>query len=163
MPILGIDRNELYWKFFLLGCYISVTEYPEYRNHFFLLFQFKKEQAYNTVKSKLEEHELFEKEFKHNTQAGDYCIFAFKIPEEHEEDVILFKNGKYSKFSKEHKTKIRKVHKLNDKKPLHHILKRSKSRRLKLSRDLAYDIPEDLDLWDKPYDHEEILVLENLL
>jgi hypothetical protein len=160
--MLGIDRNELYWKFFLLNCYISVIEYPDLKNHFFLLFKFKNKDSYLAVKEKLLQSKLYKEERKHTTKSGDYYIFVFNVPQERKKDVALFKLGKYSQISREFKNMIFKVHSVTQEKPLFHILNRSKMRRIKLSNDLDYDIPEDLDLWTVPHDHEETLTLKDL-
>ena len=79
MPILDIKRDELYWKFFFLNCYISITEYPELNNTFFLLFKFTNRDTYTTVKEILTKNKLFKKELLHNTKSGDYHIFVFNI------------------------------------------------------------------------------------
>lgn len=162
MPMLGIDRNELYWKFFFLNCYIGVEDYPHYDNHFFLLFKFKNIPAYETVRKKLKEHKLYKTTMKHSTKNEDYFIFVFNIPKEQKNNVQLFKEGKYSKFTREYKNSIFKVHRVKQDKPLYHILNKTKTRRLKLSKDLDWEIPEDVDLWDIPYMDEEILSLKNL-
>jgi hypothetical protein len=162
MPLLDVKRDELYWQFFFLNCYISIKEYPKLDKHFFLLFKFKSKDAYNTVKETLTNNKLFKEELSHSTKSGDYNIFVFNIPKKAEEDVKLFKNGKYSKLSTEYKNTIMRIHLVKQNKPLFHILNKTKSRRIKLSEDLNYEIPEDVDLWSIPHDYEEVLTLNEL-
>ncbi len=158
LPILNVARDDLYWNFFFLNCYISIKEHPELNNHFFLLFQFKNNDSYITVKEKLIIHELFDSEIEHNK----FNIFVFKIPKDFKRDVKLFKLGKYSKFSREYKNMIFEVHEVIQKDLLFHILNKTAERRLKLSKKLNHDIPEDVELWALPHDHDEVLILKNL-
>jgi len=115
-----------------------------------------------TVRETLTKNKLYKEEITHTTKKGDYNIFVFDIPKKREKDVQLFKEGKYSKLSTEYKNTIMKVHLVKQNKPLFHILNKTKMRRIKLSEDLDYDIPEDVDLWSMPHDYDEILTLKHL-
>lgn len=158
MPILEISRDDLYWDFFFLNCYISIKEHPNLNNHFFLLFNFENNDSYLTIKELLTTHELFNSEIKHNK----YYIFVFIIPKRRRKDVLLFKLGKYSQFDRAYKNIIFKIHRIKQKDLLFHILNKTAQRRLELSETLNHDIPEEVELWAMPHDKDEILILKDL-
>lgn len=163
MPLLGIKRDELYWDFFYLNCYVGIKERKELNNHFCLLFKFKGTQDYLTVKEKLIQHEYFKEEISHTSKTSEYKIFVFTVNIENAKAIALFKKGKYSKFSDSHKNLISKVHKLTKRKELYHILKKTESRRIELAKEYNHSRLEDFDeLWSMPKPSKEILTLNKL-
>jgi len=163
MPILGIGRDEFYWDFYYLNCYVSVKEYSDDKNKFYLLFNFEGElQAYLTVKEVLNKSDYYEKELLHSSIDNDYVVFVFNIPDKYKEEVKKFKRGEYSKFSRDYKNLIFKIHKVTDKKELYHIIMKTEKRRKRLSLELNHDIDTDTELWEKPRKRDLILILSDL-
>ncbi len=162
MPMLGIDRNKLYWKEFFLNCYIGIKEYPQKGDKFFLLFKFNNTQDYLKVRELLKEEETFSDEMAYSSPNGEYVIFMFKVNKKFNKEYRLFKEGKYSQFSNEYKNLIMRVHLVTQDKLLYHILNKTEKRRKQLSNDWDYPLSEKAELWSLPRDEDEILTLKNL-
>lgn len=163
MPMLDIKRDDLYWDFYYLNCYVAIEEYPEDKDKFYLLFDFNKEtQAYLTTRDLISKCDNYAREFCHTSKTKDYIIFVFNVPEKYKREVTLFKEGRYSEFNREYKNLIFKVHKVTDKKELWHIIMKSDNRRKRLSEELNHEIDKDTELWEKPKTEDLKLILSNL-
>lgn len=165
MPILDIARNDLFWDnpLYYLNCYVAIEEFPEDKDKFYLLFNFDKNtEAYLAVREILSKNDYYAREICHSSKTQDYILFVFNIPSKFKRDVTRFREGKYSKLSREYKNLIFKVHKVTDKKELYHIIMKTDKRRLRLSNELNYDIDEETELWEKPKHEDLILILSDL-
>jgi len=164
MPMLNIKKADLLVNG-IINCYLDDNlNNMGYENHLHLLFKHnnKNFEKFNDFLDKLSHHPLYVDLY--DTEGYGDVIVVFKIPEEFEKILNLFKKGKYSEFSQQYKvtffqrkdtdgslTKEWKI--LNKHEDLRKITE------LKTNE----VIPEEWEVWDKPIAKEEIYMYNEFI
>jgi hypothetical protein len=118
LPCLGQNRVYFDTEGYLINAYLGEN------NTLYLMYRFAKTDYYGELEKRLLNHPRL---VKMNNSIPGYDIFIYTIPEQHKDDVELFKKGKYSKLSEELKKKIKVFYGLSDKSNLWKILTKDAS------------------------------------
>lgn len=73
----------------------------EYQNHLFCLVD-RRDEIYEFLKARLTSYALYEIDYEY----ADYQMFVFRFPDEYDYVIDLFKEGMYSHFPEEYKSRI---------------------------------------------------------
>ena len=151
MPCLGKTKDFWHYDTWLHNCYIG----PD-TNDIVLVYRFGKNPKYLEFENSLRQYPNY---FMTSEPTYDLTCFHFRVPKEHEEDIKLFIEGKYSNFSEKLKTKILNFHKFEPFGKTWKILYKDSKLREQMELDFGVVIHKDLDLFDIPNIKEEILML----
>jgi len=119
LPCLGQNKAYFDTDGYLINAYLGEKDTKLY-----LLYRFAKTEYYGELEKRLFNHPRF---LQLKNSIPGYDLFIFSIPEYIEDDIQLFKKGKYSKLSKELKSMIKLFYKLSEKSNLWKILTKDES------------------------------------
>jgi hypothetical protein len=119
LPCLGQTKGYFDVEGYLVNAYLGKKD-----NKLYLLYRFAKTKFYDDLEKRLLNHPRL---VKIDNSIPGYDVFVYSIPEQHLEDIELFKKGKYSKLSDALKTKIKVFYGLNVKSNLWKILTKDES------------------------------------
>lgn len=144
-PIIGENRISVRWNQYFVNTFLTDE------NTIVILFRFFNSDDYKQFEHSVSKHPLFEKIIDFDAQ---HVAMQFKVPEEHVNNVKLFRDGQYSKMSNSYKLQILKFHSLAKDSLIGKILFKADERRKQIEMDLGVAIPPDIELYDKPDERE---------
>lgn len=128
---------------YLINAYLGGEETNRLDGYLYLKMRFSPHEIYQIMEEAIvDTHPLFVKVID---LKDEYTYYKFKIPNEFKEDIYLFLEGKYSKFSSVLKNRITMFHSLKPESNLFQIITGGNSYREKLSKSLGYSIEGELD------------------
>jgi len=157
LPLLNLEKIDLK-KYNFINLYLGEEQYVD--NKLYLLFE--GESAYEYADYLKYTHHLYVDSYFLDKKT----MIVFNVPREFEKDYKYFIEGKYSKFSNSFKDLFPKTSNVYDNLGVflnkehtiyYHIFNRSEwlketwMEKLKIN-----EIPEDLELWDKPNIEKEV-------
>src|ERR1041385_2982888 len=98
-----LGKPSYYYGESFLNCYIGDKKHPEYTDCIWMLFKFNGARDFIYFERELQKSDNYIFDYD---PANGLILFAFSIPDEYVDDYLLFKDGKYSKFSIGLKNKI---------------------------------------------------------
>jgi hypothetical protein len=137
LPMLGGDRSQFRFKYYLSNVYCTICD--ELREswglaegeYLVLKYRFLPDAQYRALEENLKAHKQF-------CAVKDcerwHTLFIFKVPKEFEEDVKLFKEGKYSKLSTKLKNAIKTFHALTNKDKVFKVIEKLTSYKKELEK-----------------------------
>lgn len=157
LPTIETDQSKVSYDTYLINAYTPRRSAAMRLNadldntHLNLVYRYFPLDAYRELEEGLKAHS----EFISIMDYMDKVVVTMSIPERFRYDVELLLNGKYSKLGKELKSRILKFHRVGKGSNLYSILHKEESYRLKLSKDLGFDISSEAELYDLPVMQEE--------
>lgn len=142
IPLLGKSKNDLRIYSYYVNAFLDRT-----MNHLLLLYRFTGTDIYKEFESKMMSDPLFVSHFEYDNY---HVMYKFRIPDEFEDDIYNFINGKYSSFSKRLKNLIQKFYGSEERSNIMSIINKTKERRKKLEELIGEELSEDMELESKP-------------
>lgn len=152
-------------ELFLLPTLNKTIRYLEY-DSYFVSAQLDHTYQYLCLKYRFtgtERYKMFEEKLltdplcvSHIDHGKYYVTYIFKIPLKFKEDIVSFMDGKYSNFSKALRKQLPKFHGTVESAHLMGIIKRDKSLKKIMEKDLGMELPDDIELASKPNPDVEI-------
>ncbi len=150
LPMIEDVLGPYYKSYGFQNVYLSDHQYETiHENCLYVLYKPRFTQAYIAYETKLEEHVLCTDIYDVGDKRGR-VMFVFKIPSKFKNDFLLFKTGKYSKFSKEYKSLFKKGSNI------HKVVWRSLELKSYWEKRLNTKLPKENEVWDLPYPKDEI-------
>lgn len=151
----------------LINCYIGDVEKPETIDKILLLFEYNKSSTYQNITRELKEDENYM--YKYNPSSIDILdMMVFSAPERFENDLHLFKLGKYSKLSRELKIFILGLNKNSldadkvEQSEVFKILTKKPDRKTYVETQIGQILDDEAELFDIPdLQSEEIFNIHN--
>jgi hypothetical protein len=164
MPMLRI-KDESYqnmkYKTHLINCYVGTKE-EGYMPEIHLVYRFSGTKEYKIFEEKLQSHELFDR----MTDIDKYHVmYTFSMTKDQMKIFELFKNGKYSKFPNDYKTKVlnfvidHSEHMTEDyirKTVTYGALYKSVLQKQRIENLIKQPLPKDLEYFSIPIEDEEV-------
>jgi hypothetical protein len=148
LPALGKTKEQLKLDTYFVNAYLD----PTYE-YLCLMYRFTGSQTYKEFERYMITDPLCVSHLEH----GKYhVVYIFKIPLNFKEDVVSLIEGKYSKFSKALKGRIRKFYGRQDSEPFIDVIERNEDLRKSIERYIGMSLPEDSELASKPDEKNEI-------
>lgn len=146
LPVLGNFKEDFSTKQFLINSYVGWNF-----DCLFLLYRYISSPTFIQLDWFLRDH----KQFISTTNPSFTTVaYEFKIPEHYINDVLLFKDGKYSEFSDALKNRILSFHGFNMYGHTASILYKDSPKRIEYKKQLAMDLeiyPEDItEIYSSP-------------
>lgn len=152
LPLIAnhTSKND-YMNFnsFLYNSYLLFEDMDNYKlgEYLFVKYRFFNIEHYYELERRLMVLPTFVKTIQPDS---NFTIYIFKIPEQFLPDVKLILKGKYSKISTTAKSKIILFHSVRLTDKLAMILNNGKELRNEMESFFGCEIPDDIDLLDKP-------------
>jgi hypothetical protein len=124
--------------------------------HLFLNYRFFDSDYFKNLEQFLTLNDNYIKTYE---PSKDFTIFIFEIPKEFHDDIILFKEGKYSQFSNEAKERILLFNQTKITSKLFKVLYNDISLRKDMEKKFNCKIPNDIDLIDIPSINDETFII----
>jgi hypothetical protein len=102
--------------------YIGDENYPDLRNHIFVLYKFSGNRPFLKYEDSIRENNLFELSYDPDKI---HVMMVFRVPTKNKLDFFQYKQSKYSEMSRNYKAKILQFHKVNKQHILYHVLNRT--------------------------------------
>lgn len=153
-PMLTGNRRLFLWDSLFVNSFLHTEEDP---NCISLLYRFSADLLFLKFEKALSKFKNFKRRYD---PSPNYVMFVFNVPENYEDEYILFINGKYSGFSQDYKLQILNFHNLEMDSEVAQILFRHSRRRRALEEKLNCELPEGSELLsivekeDETYDPE---------
>lgn len=151
LPCLGISSRDLSYSGALVNCYL--TESPE---EISLLYRFSTAEYYGQLEKTLSSHPLF---LGIDNSIKGFDVITMKVPKEHQDDIAIFYNGKFSKLSDKLKEKIINFHRLNKKDRVFKVLFRDSDLEKELSVKFGCSM-EGIELEERPVSRNELIMFQ---
>lgn len=142
IPLLNKSKRDLRMYSYFVNAYLNKD-----LTHLLLIYRFTGTDVYKEFESEIMNDPLFINHFEYD---NFHVVYKFKIPDEFENDIYNFINGKYSSFSKKLKRLIQNFYGKEESSNIMSIVNRTKERRKKLEELIGEDLPEDTELESKP-------------
>lgn len=166
--ILPLVANQLVVDFRpeLVNAYVYHKEYPEYKEHLFILMKFSADIVHLKKEKKIIEHKdcVFHKDL-----SKEYYMLCIKVSENILDDYNKIISSKYSKISNLSKQKILRYWNLNHDHAVSRVLRKDPELKKQLEEALGSKIPEDnelssvMDLNKETYDPSWLVLSESPL
>lgn len=153
LPMIGINF-KLFCDYGFIDAYLGdgLRSYPS--KAMYLLFAPEYTEEFAEFCERVREHENFIDDYDVD---DEHVMIVFKIPKKYHEDVELFKQGKFSKISKEYvKTSFKDF-----KDPRRKVFDRDKYLKLKVEEFLGVNLEDDAELEGIPLPEKEIFRYED--
>jgi hypothetical protein len=157
LPVLS--ANNLVKKDYFLYDTLLENSFITYTDSVYsivLLYRFSESVLFSNFEKYVVKHPLFIKtidiDFYH-------VMYLFNIPAKFQKDIVLFKEGKYSKLSYALKESILRFFDFNNDGVMAQILSKSDKRRVQLELELDAIIDEKIDLYSIPDLSKEVYIL----
>jgi hypothetical protein len=142
LPMLG--KN---FKFFSVNKRLMNVYLSEDKNFLFLKYRFINSSEFIKFDSDLQKHPLYRGD-SHPDKT--FIAYRFRIPVKYSKDINLILEGKYSKVSDDLKKSVLKFYDTDKSSHLGGVLYKTKERRSFLENLVGCNVPDSLDLDDKP-------------
>ena len=153
LPALGRSANQLKINTYYTNTYIDNTY-----KFLYVVYRFTGTDIYKEFEKQMITDPLCISHIEH----GKYHVaYIFRIPSEFKEDVLSFVEGKYSKFSKVLKGRIRRFHGNEGSKPMINVIDQNKDLKKEIEKYLGMELPENSELASKPENKIEIYKLQD--
>ena len=146
VPLLGESQETLMYKKYLVNGYFRTP------NLISLLYRYFPCDAFKSMESGLKSKKNF---LKMEDVDTNFVLFTFFLDEKYAESCQKFIRGKYSEMSDESKRRILSFHRFNQHGTTARILNKDPELRKQLELKLDTEIPEHIDLFDRPIMYEE--------
>jgi hypothetical protein len=140
MPMLGGNKKLFFWDRLFVNAFI---ETPEEKDCIALLYRWSSDPLFIKFEKALSKFRSFRKKYDPNPY---YVLFVFDIPKRYKRNYKLFKEGKYSKFSKTYKIEILDFHDLEIDNEVGQILFQSPKRKKIMEDKLGTILEDDSEL-----------------
>ena len=148
LPVLGKTREQLKLDSYFVNAYLDNTY-----EYICLMYRYTGTSAYKEFERYMITDPLCISHLEH----GKYhVVYIFKIPLQFKEDVVSFIRGKYSKFSKALKGRIRKFYGRQDSEPMIDVIERNENLRRHMEQYIGMELPKDSELASIPDSNKEI-------
>tara|TARA_R110000765_G_scaffold70280_4_gene136392 strand:- start:48 stop:806 length:759 start_codon:yes stop_codon:yes gene_type:complete len=154
MPMLGGNKKLFFWDRLFANAFI---ETPEEENCIALLYRWSADPLFVKFEKALSKFKSFRTKYDPNPY---YVLFIFDVPKNHKRNYKLFKNGKYSKFSKTYKIDILDFHDLEMSSEIGQILFQDDKRKKVMEEKLGVILEDDSELLSIINKDEEIFNIE---
>jgi len=141
LPVLGKSRVSLKYNSYFVNAYLDPSY--EYLN---LLYRFTGTESYKEFEQIIMTDNLCVSHMEHDPY---HVVYKMKIPDKFKNDIELFSEGKYSKFSKVLTERIQKFYG-KDSDPLMDVIKKSVHLKNKMEELLGLTLPDNSELASKP-------------
>jgi len=142
LPVLGLSTEYLKVDSYFVNVYLDHT----YR-FLCLVYRFTGTKAYKEFEKSISSNPLYISHLEHGKSQVTYIM---KIPDEFKNDIKLFIGGKYSKFSKLLKGRIRRFHSIDNNSYVMQVINRDKRLREIMENFVGMKLPEDSEVASKP-------------
>ena len=150
LPVLNKTAVQLKFGSYYVNCYLDHTH-----EYLCLKYRFTGTMTYKTFEKYMITDPLCVSHLEH----GKYhVIYIFKIPSGFKEDVLSFVEGKYSKFSKALKGRIKKFYGREDSKSMMDIINQDAILKTQMEKYLNMKLPVNSELASKPISKTEIYI-----
>jgi len=151
LPMLGGNYDDFAYSDFFINAYLEDDKLH-------LLYRYFKNEKYDEFEERIKQNKYY---LKTLDPSNNLVVYVLSLPNTTQvmHDVSCFKEGKYSKIYEATKKKILSFHKLNKETELWHILYKTDTRRMSMSKALDYELTDEHELWDIVDLNEEKLVL----
>jgi len=155
LPMLGGNRRLLFYDSLLINAYLETKGKEDY---IVLLYRKSRKKVFTEFLDLVQELRSFESIEAPNP----HCyVIKFTFPLKHQQNLKMFKTGKYSKFKDEYKLDILDFHRYDIDGRMGQILFKSSERRRELEEKLDAILPKDSELYSIMNKENEQLNLEN--
>lgn len=107
LPILDYWDSSFLVNDNLTGCFIGDEDYPELKNHIFLLYKFSGDKWFLNFEEQLQDCDYFVTQYEPDKF---HTMFVYDIPVHQQINYDYIKDGKYSKISDSYKQRIIEFH-----------------------------------------------------
>lgn len=147
------NQNRNYFRFddFMIGTYLNKE-----LSQILLLVRYFPGEIFSKWEETIKKNPYYLEFVDINTYS---VLYKFQIPKQYSNIINLFIEGRYSSFDESIKKKILIFHNAGRLSELHDILYKSKHRKNKYEFELDIEIPENIDLYNKPNMNNEIFEL----
>lgn len=148
LPVLEKTKDQLKIDSYFVNAYLDPT-------HEFICLKYR--YTGSPLYKEFEKYMITDPLCISHLEHGKYhVVYIFKIPLKFNEDVVSFVEGKYSKFSKALKGRIKKFYGRQDSEPMIDVIERNKDLREQMGKYLGWELPKDSELASKPDNNKEI-------
>jgi len=148
LPTLGKTKEQLKLDTYFVNAYLDPTH-----EYICIKYRYTGSQHYKEFEKYMITDPLCVSHLEH----GKYhVVYTFKIPLQFKEDVVSFVEGKYSKFSKALKGRIRKFYGRQDSEPMIDVIDRNTDLKEQMEKYIGINLPEDSELASRPEKIKEI-------
>lgn len=152
LPLLNKSQNNLKFNSYFTNAFID-----ENKQYIGIVYRFTGSEQYKDFEESLLKDKLCVKHIEYDRY---HVMYLFRIPDEFIDDVELFFEGKYSKFSKKLKDQVIKFHNITKNGTIYQILYRSEELRKLIEEDLGVTLLEDAELSSIPVKEEEMFKMK---
>jgi len=149
LPTLGNNKEN-----FQTENYLEDVRLGKELDKLYLTYRYFKGELYNFLERFIMNHPNY---VQHNDSDTGHVIYEFNIPAKFLKDVKLFKEGKYSQFSGELKSKIMSFYGLRKGGDTYNILYKEKALREQLELEFMCELPPNIELYDIPTLNKELI------